>query len=218
MSVGATIDFSLWSFDVRLLQHDAGHLELSSLRRSFCAGDRLDIRSQPGSSLRLEGFLGRVEVRRYRDDALDLVWVPNPEQQGLNPTVAPSEHVYGAGSQMIEECGEVVRHLLVGEPLQAVAGSALVPAVHRDHLVARTEVGNLRAKVRDAASVAVDDQEELASTVDLVVERDSIVAKGLCSCRIRAVSRCAGTRSQLSACKARDNCDERGRNKHSVHW
>ena len=62
---------------------------------------------------------------------------------------------------MVEQGREVVGHLLVGDLVRAIAGLAVVPAVHGDHLVALAEVIDLGLEIGDAAAVAVHEQKQV---------------------------------------------------------
>ena len=59
---------------------------------------------------------------------------------------------------MIEQRREVVRHLLIRDLAWAVAGFALVPAVHRNHPIARAEVIDLCFKTADTAGIPVNEE------------------------------------------------------------
>ena len=39
--------------------------------------------------------------------------MPDPEQQGLDATVAPTQHAHRPYLQMVEECRKIVSHPLV---------------------------------------------------------------------------------------------------------
>ena len=94
------------------------------------------------------------------------------------PPVAPPQHVHGTCLQVVQQRRQVVGHLLVGEPVGAVAGLPLIAAVHRDHLVSLAKVIDLGTQVGDAAAVEVHDQEGISSAIHLVIERDAVVREG----------------------------------------
>jgi hypothetical protein len=113
--------------------------------------------------------------------------MPDAEQQGFDTAVAPAEHVHWPRLQVFEERRKIVGHLFIGDVAGAVAGLALIAAVHRDHAIARAEELNLRGQGSDAAAVAVDDQERFALAVHLVVQGHAVVDEGLTGTLIRAV-------------------------------
>ena len=90
---------------------------------------------------------------------------------------------------MIQQGREVVGHLLVGDFVRAIAGPALIPAVHGDHLVARAEVIDLSFEIGDAAAIAVHEQKRLANAVDFVIELAAVVRERPTDGSIRTISR-----------------------------
>ena len=68
----------------------------------------------------MQGIVARIEVGGHRDDLLHFRRVPDAEQQRLDAAVTPPEHVHRPGFQVIQQRGEIVGHLLVGELVRTV--------------------------------------------------------------------------------------------------
>ena len=113
--------------------------------------------------------------------------MPDAEQQRLDASVAPPEHVHRPRLQVIEERSKIIGHLFIGDLVGAVARLALIAAVHGDHAIARAEERDLGGQGANAAAVAVNHQERFALAVHLVVQGYAVVHEGLSCGGVRAI-------------------------------
>ena len=113
---------------------------------------------------------------------------PDAKQQRLDAAIASSEYVCRRRSfQMIEQDGQIVGHLLVGDLVWAVMGSSLVSAIPGDDLVMLAEVLDRSLEAGDAETAAVHRQDRFTCAVNFVIQLDSIVGGRAPRSRIRAV-------------------------------